>query len=63
MPAAPTRSGDSLDARFQRAERPAEASASKAKPTAALSAWMMNRQVTALNIPFLTQSDKIHTRH
>jgi hypothetical protein len=62
MPTAPARSGDSLDARFQRAERPAEASASKAKPTAAQSTWMMNRQVRGLNIPFLTQSDKIHTR-
>jgi len=62
MPAAPARSGDSLDPRFQRAERPAEASASKAKPTAAQSTWTMNRQVRGLNIPFLTQSDKIHTR-
>jgi hypothetical protein len=44
------------------AERPAEASASKAKPTAARSTWTMNRQVKGLNIPFLTQSDKIHTR-
>jgi hypothetical protein len=62
MPAAPARSGESLDARFHRAGRLAEASTSKAKPTAAQSTWMMNRQVKGLNIPFLTQSDKIHTR-